>query len=160
MSPVGPFAGISDGVAMWSLLVATGALLLYWVTVGRILAAVRPALLWTTTLAGGVALVAQAGVLAADLPVTSTALVVASFLTSAALLGGACTAIILGHWYLVLPSMDVSLLQSIVKFHIGSTIVRVAVVGAAVFMAVVVWEPGMGPSFQRYIFSSAGVFFW
>ena len=156
----GPFAGISDGVAMWSLLVATGALLLYWVTVGRILAAVRPALLWTTTLAGGVTLVAQAGVLAADLPVTSTALVVGSFLTSAALLGGACTAMIFGHWYLVLPSMDVSLLQSIVKFHIGSTIVRVAVVGAAVFMAVAVWEPGMGPSFQRYIFSSAGVFFW
>ena len=36
---------------------------------------------------------------------------------------------ILGHWYLVLPSMDVSLLQSIVKFHIGSTVLRIVVVG-------------------------------
>ena len=39
---------------------------------------------------------------------SSRALAVASFLSSAALLGGACTAMILGHWYLVIPSMQVS----------------------------------------------------
>ena len=60
------------------------------------------------------------------------ALTVASFLSSAALLGGACTAMILGHWYLVIPSMQVSHLQSIVKVHIASMVVRVVVVVAAV----------------------------
>ena len=31
---------------------------------------------------------------------------------------------------------------------------------AAVIFAVVTWQPGMGPNFQRYIFSTAGIFFW
>ena len=88
------------------------------------------------------------------------ALTVASFLTSAALLGGACTAMILGHWYLVIPSMQVSHLQSIVKLHIVSMVVRVAVVGAAVFVAIVTWQPGLGPSFRHYIMSVDGIFFW
>jgi len=30
-------------------------------------------------------------------------------------------------------------------------IVRVAVVAAAVFLAIATWEPGLGPSFRRYI---------
>jgi len=76
------------------------------------------------------------------------------------LLGGACTAMILGHWYLIIPSMQVAHLQSIVKLHILSMIVRVAVVAAAVFLAIATWEPGMGPSFRRYITSAAGIFFW
>ena len=42
------------------LLVATGALLVYWATIGRALARLRPLLLWTTALGGGAALVAQA----------------------------------------------------------------------------------------------------
>ena len=56
--------------------------------------------------------------------------------------------------------MQVSHLQSIVKLHILSMIVRVAVVAAAVFLAIATWEPGMGPSFRRYITSAAGIFFW
>ena len=43
---------------------------------------------------------------------------------------------ILGHWYLVIPSMQVSLLQSVVKLHIVSMVIRVAVVAAVVFMAI------------------------
>jgi protein NrfD len=82
-----------------------------------------------------------------------------SFFSSAALLGGACTAMILGHWYLVLPSMDVSLLQSIVKFHIGSTLVRLAVVAAVVWLAVSRWQPLVG-DFGGYVLSIDGVFFW
>ena len=58
---------------------------------------------------------------------TTQALTVASFLSSTALLGGACTAMVLGHWYLILPSMQVSHLQSMVKLHIASMVVRVAV---------------------------------
>jgi protein NrfD len=67
---------------------------------------------------------------------------------------------ILGHWYLVLPSMDIAHLQSMVRFHIGSTIARVVVITAAVWIAIAGWEPGLGPSFQHYVLSSAGVFFW
>src|SRR5207253_2640399 len=75
------------------------------------------------------------------------ALTVASFLTSAAFLGGACTAMVLGHWYLVLPSMEVSYLQSIVKLHIVSLVLRIVVVAAVVLVAIATWEPGIGPSF-------------
>ena len=86
---------------------------------------------------------------------------VVSFVSSAALLGGACTAMTLGHWYLVIPSMQVGHLQSIVKVHIASTLVRVVVVGAAVFFAIATWQPGLGiPSFRHYITSADGIFFW
>ena len=87
------------------------------------------------------------------------ALTVTSLLASTALLGGASTAMILGHWYLVLPSMDISLLQSIVKFHIGSTAVRIVVVAAVVWWAIALAELP-GPGFDRYILSLDGVFFW
>jgi len=90
------------------------------------------------------------------------ALTVASFLTSAAMLGGACTAMILGHWYLVLPSMDVSYLQKIVDVHIVSMTARIVVVAAAVWAAIATWRPDLdiGPSFRHYIFSIDGIFFW
>ena len=152
--------GATGGLAALALRVTTAALLAYWILAGRALSRLQPALLRTGVVAGVLAIVMQAWTIAAALPQASTTLAIASFLSSAALLGGACTAMILGHWYLVLPSMDVSFLKTIVKFHIGSTIVRTAVVSAAVFLAIATWEPGMGPSFQRYILSSAGIFFW
>lgn len=147
-------------VAWWSLVVATAALLVYWATVGRVLAVLRPVLLWTTTAGGIVALVAQAVTLAAVDMGPSPVLTSASFLTSAALLGGACTAMILGHWYLILPSMDVSLLQSIVKFHIWSTVLRIVVVVAVVWVALSTWETPSGAGYARYIWSVDGVFLW
>jgi len=69
---------------------------------------------------------------------------------------------ILGHWYLVIPSMNVSHLQSIVKVHIASMVVRVAVVAAAVFVALFAsaHQPWLGVSFRRYITSLDGIFFW
>ena len=147
----------AQGVALGALVVTTLALLIYWVTIGRLLAVLRPLLLWTAAGCGVLALVAQAIAVSAAVP---TGLTIVSFLTSAALLGGTCTAMILGHWYLVLPSMDVSLLQSIVKFHIGSTVLRIVLVGTVVLLAVVSGEASTGPSFDRYIFSLDGVFFW
>ena len=78
-----------------------------------------------------------------DAPGLMPLLTVASFLSSVALLGGACGAMVLGHWYLVVPSLDVAHLQSIVRLHIGSTVVRVVVVAAAVMIAIVTWEPGV-----------------
>src|SRR5205823_2238638 len=112
--------------------VAEAAVVLYWSTVGRSLARIRPAIIGTACVAGAMALVAQAASAASSHAVTAQTLTVVSFLSSAALLGGACTAMILGHWYLVLPSMQVTHLQSIVKLHIASMAVRIAVVGAAV----------------------------
>lgn len=139
--------------------VSAAALTLYWVTVGRMLARFRPLILWTGLVAGAVALVAQA----LALPVAAPPLVwltVASFVSSAVLLGSACTTMVLGHWYLVLPTMDVALLQQMVKWLVASAVVRTAVVGAVVVLAMALWQPGMGPRFDRYVLSSAGVFFW
>ena len=143
-----------------ALAIAEAALIIYWATIGRTLAAIRPAIVAVAIGGGLVALVTQALALTADRAAGMQALTIASFLSSAALLGGACTAMILGHWYLVIPSMQVSHLQSIVKVHIISMVVRVAVVGAAVFLAIVTWQPGLGPSFRHYITSVGGIFFW
>jgi protein NrfD len=146
--------------ALVALSIAEAAVVIYWATVGRALASIRPALVVTACLAGGSALVLQAVDVTAGWPLVVRALAVASFLSSAALLGGTCTAMILGHWYLVIPSMQVSHLQSIVKVHIASMVVRVVVVVAAIYVAIVTWQPGVGPNFERYIFSVSGVFFW
>ena len=139
---------------------AEAALVVYWATVGRMLAKVRPVLLWVAIGGGLTAVILQGIVVSAAAPGLLVLLTVASFLSSVALLGGACGAMILGHWYLIVPSLDVSHLQSIVKLHIGSTVVRAVVVTAAVILAVVTWQPGMGPNFERYVFSTAGIFFW
>jgi hypothetical protein len=145
-------------LAVLALAVLEAAMLLYWGTIGRALASVRPAIVGVAVVAGLVALVAQ-GIGQAQ-GVSAQTMVVASFLSSAALLGGTCTAMILGHWYLVIPSLQVSHLQSIVKVHIVAMVVRVVVVAAAVFVAIVSWQPGTGPSFKGYILSVSGIFFW
>lgn len=135
------------------------ALVVYWATIGRALARWRPLLVWTALVGGAIVLMLQGLVVTPSSPPVVQALTVASFLSSAALLGGTCTAMILGHWYLILPSMEVSHLQSIVKLHMASMVVRIAVVGAAVFLAIVTYVPG-GVDFRRYIFSVGGIFFW
>jgi protein NrfD len=146
--------------AFAALVLCEAALVVYWATVGRMLASIRPALLWTAIAGGTAAIVVQGLAASADRAAGMRMLTVASFVTSAALLGGACTAMVLGHWYLILPSMQVSHLQSIVKVHIVSMIARVAVVSVAVFLAIMTWQPGLGPSFRHYIMSAGGIFFW
>jgi hypothetical protein len=146
--------------SMSILLTAEAALVVYWATVGRRLVKIRPWLLWTAIAGGLIAMVLQALEVSGGAPGLFPLLTVASFLSSSALLGGACGAMVLGHWYLVVPSLNVAHLQSIVKLHIGSLVVRSVVVLAAVIFAVVTWQPGMGPNFQRYILSAAGIFFW
>jgi protein NrfD len=145
--------------ALVALIVAEAALVVYWATIGRTLARIRPAILWTAVLAGLISTTLQALDVSRDAPGLMPLLTVASFLSSVALLGGACGAMILGHWYLVVPSLDVAHLQSIVRLHIGSTVVRVVVVATAVMIAIVTWQPGV-PNFERYIFSIDGIFFW
>jgi hypothetical protein len=154
-------ASTFDRYALFALDLSAAATLIYWATVGRSLAAVRPAIAGTAILSGLAAIVLQALVVSADQSQTVQAITVASFVTSAGMLGGACTAMILGHWYLVIPSMQVSHLQSIVGVHIGTMIARMVVVAVAVWYAIATWLPDTGsPSFHHYIFSVDGIFFW
>jgi protein NrfD len=147
-------------LAVIALYVAEAALVLYWATVGRTLVRVRPAILATAIAGGLLAVVLQGLDVSAARGAAMQTLTVVSFVTSVALLGGACMAMTLGHWYLVIPSMQVSHLQSIVKWHMASMVVRIVVVVAAIVVALATWQPGLGPSFHRYIMSIDGIFFW
>jgi protein NrfD len=153
----------TERLALIALDCAEAAVVLYWATVGRALAKIRPAIVAVAVVGGVIAIVLQALDVSADRSLPFRVLTVASFLTSAAMLGGACTAMILGHWYLVIPSMQVSHLQSIVRVHIASLAARLVVVGAAVWFALATAyaaNPVVGPSFRRYILSVDGIFFW
>jgi hypothetical protein len=145
-----------------ALLVCTGLTVFSWATIGRLFTTIRTAILSTAVIAGLIAVVLQALEVSAGSSPALATLTVVSFLTSAAMLGGACTAMILGHWYLVLPSMDVSHLQSIVRVHIASMAARIVLVAAAVWYALATWRPEIdaGPSFRHYILSIDGIFFW
>jgi hypothetical protein len=142
-------------ITMASFAVTTAALGVYWGVIGRVLPRWRQPLVWVATTAGTAGIVCQALWMPEGFGRTQQILTGASFLTSAALLGGACTAMILGHWYLVLPSMDVAHLQRIVRFHLVSLVVRVILVGVVVWLAI-----DAERAFSRYIVSVAGVFFW
>jgi protein NrfD len=150
-------------IALLALDCSEAALVLYWATIGRTLATIRPAIVATAVTAGLTAVVLQAVGVSAGGSLPVQVLTVGSFLTSAAMLGGACTAMILGHWYLVIPSLQVSHLQSIVRVHIASMAARVVVVAAAVWLAIATSVPGqpdLRPSFRHYIMSVDGIFFW
>jgi hypothetical protein len=151
----------TEQAALLALDLSEAALIMYWATVGRVLAKIRPGIVGVAVLAGLTAVVLQAVDVAAGASSVVRALTIVSFLISAAMFGGACTAMILGHWYLVIPSLQVSHLQSIVKVHIASMLARVVVVGAAVWFAIATWQAESGvPSFRHYIMSVDGIFFW
>ena len=158
--PEPPAPASAAAVGFGALVASSAALLIYWATIGRALARLRPLLLWTSAVAGVAALVAQALSWSAVEMGPSAGLTAASFLSSSALLGSSCTAMILGHWYLVLPSMDVALLQSMVKLHIGSAVLRIAVVATVVGVALATWESPSGAGFDRYVLSVEGIFLW
>jgi hypothetical protein len=151
------------GPAEWTLIASEAAIVLYWATVGRMLARIRPAIVMLAVGGGVAALILQALAIGAGDSFPMKLLTVASFLSSAALLGGSCTAMILGHWYLVIPSLEVRHLQSIVKLHMASMVVRITVVGAAVFAGLALVEAGPAArvvNFRHYITSIDGIFFW
>ena len=145
-------------VTFTALAIALVSLTVYWVIAGRVLAKLRPMLAIAASVAGLTA-VALHGMAAAAPSVPGSALTPISMVASAGLLGGACTAMVLGHWYLILPSMEVRHLQRIVAFHIGTMILRVAVVGAVIAIA---WGSPLltGQTPRRYVTSLDGIFFW
>lgn len=159
-----PGVGASSVVVSLSdvaLFISAAITLFYWATIGRIFTRARMAILAAAAIAGLIAIALQALEISSGSVSPVVALTVLSFLTSALMLGGACTAMILGHWYLVIPSMEVSYLQAIVKGHIASMLARVVVVGAAVWFAIATYQPESGvPSFRHYIMSVDGIFFW
>ena len=161
----GPATGalhVSAAPSVVPLMTCTALIVLAWATIGRALTRFRTAILAGAAASGVSAVFLQALELSRSAPNTPAALMAASFVTSSLLLGGACTAMILGHWYLVIPSMNVAHLQSIVKVHIASMIARVLVVALAIAFALAAFRPDLdaGPSFRRYMFSIDGVFFW
>ncbi len=166
MPPIDVSSGIgavSVGVSLSDvvLLLSAAITLFYWATIGRIFTRARVAILAAAAIAGLAAIALQGLEISSGSSSPVVALTVLSFLTSALMLGGACTAMILGHWYLVIPSMEVSYLQSIVKGHIASMLARVVVVGAAVWLAIASYQAESGvPSFRHYIMSVDGIFFW
>src|SRR5262249_11513919 len=97
-----PAASRLDRDALLALDLSEAVLVFYWGTIGRAFTRVRILILSASIAAGLAAIVMQALALSFDRSAAVQALTVASFVTSAALLGGACTAMILGHWYLVL----------------------------------------------------------
>jgi protein NrfD len=157
-----PEAGLTTaaGIGLAALALAECAIVIYWATVGRMLASIRPLLVAVGCGSGAIALIMQAVAATAERGLGAKVLTLASFFSSTALLGGASTAMILGHWYLIIPSMQVSHLQSMVKVHIASMVVRIVVVVAAVLVAIETWQPGLGPNFLTYISSVNGIFFW
>jgi len=144
-----------------ALIAATAITVFYWATIGRVFTPARTLILGAAAGVGLIAAALQALEISAGSSPALVALTIISFITSALMLGGACTAMILGHWYLVIPSMEVSYLQAIVKGHIASMLARMVVVGAAVWFALATWQVDSGlPSFRHYILSVDGIFFW
>ena len=47
-----------------------------------------------------------------------------------------------------------------VKFHIGSTLVRIVVVGVVIATAFANWQSPGGAGFDRYVLSIEGIFLW
>jgi hypothetical protein len=156
-APGGVGASVAQGAPVVALGISLAALTVYWIIAGRVWGWLRPPLAAIASLAGASA-VALHGV-AAGGQVSCAALTAASTLSSAALLGGACTAMVLGHWYLVIPSMEVGHLQRMVGFHIVTLIGRVAVVAIVLGLAVGV-PLASGQSLRRYVTSLDGIFFW
>jgi hypothetical protein len=154
-------AGLSGtwSTGLWLIGIALAAMTLYWATIGRMLASLRNLFLWTTLVAGAGAVGMQALALAPSTDRIGLALTGLSFVTSAALLGGACTAMVLGHWYLILPSMEIALLKRIVRFHLFSLLARVLIVGLVV-VAVIGGVLIASVNFSRYATSVDGVFLW
>ena len=139
--------------------VSLACLTAYWIIAGRVWAWLRPPLAVVATSAGVAAVLMHAQGALHGGQISGTTLTAASALTSVALLGTACTAMVLGHWYLVIPSMEVRHLQRMVGIHIITLIGRVLIV-AAVLAVAIGYPLATGRSLRGYVTSIDGIFFW
>ena len=150
-------AEVADRASLTALGITLACLTVYWIIAGRVWAWLRPPLAAIASIAGAVAVVLH-GVAAAR-PMTDPTLSAVSALSSAALLGGTCTSMVLGHWYLVLPSLEVLHLQRLVRYHLVTLAIRVAIVAIVLVLAREV-PLATGQSLERYVTSISGIFFW
>ncbi len=149
---------VTSTASLTALGVALGCLTVYWIIAGRVLARLRPVLAIVAAVAGVVA-AALHGFNAAAPSVSGATLTALSAVASVGLLGGACTAMVLGHWYLVLPSMHVLHLQRVVVYHIVTLAFRLVLF--ALVLALAYDDPLLtGQTARRYIMSVDGIFFW
>lgn len=139
-----------------AVLVAVGASLLALVVYNRAVhfgwtALQKPLLL--ASLAAGLAAVVAAG------PAHGRVLAVATDLSSLLLLGAAASAMVLGHWYLVVLDLPISALRRLTVLLVVALVLRTAVVGVAL----------LGPAHAGYddvrrvaagLWSPDGVFVW
>jgi hypothetical protein len=154
-----PTQMVATSGAVVALGVALACLTTYWIIAGRVWGWLRPPLAAVATGAGIVAIVVHANGVAYGGAVSGSALTTISALTSVGLLGTACTAMVLGHWYLVIPSMEVRHLQRMVGIHIGTLAARLIVV--ALVLLIAMNDPlATGRSLRGYVSSIDGVFFW
>jgi len=153
-----PAGAVASPLTLTALGVALVALTVYWIIAGRILGWLRPILAAIAAAAGTIMTVAH-GIAVGQEGGSGPALTAMSVVTSAGLLGGACTAMVLGHWYLVIPSMEVKYLQRVVGFHIGTLAARIAVV--TIVLVIAAGAPLLtGRSLRGYVMSLDGIFFW
>jgi hypothetical protein len=154
-----PAQAVASTGAVIALGVTLACLTIYWIIAGRVWGWLRPPLAAAATASGIVAVLMHASGALHGGAVAGAALTGASALTSVGLLGTACTAMVLGHWYLVIPSMEVRHLQGLVGIHILTLVARVLVV--AVVLAVTMNDPlATGRSLRGYVTSIDGIFFW
>lgn len=145
--------------AVVALGVALACLTIYWIIAGRIWGWLRPPLAAAATAAGMVAVLIHANGAVHGAAVSGAGLTTASAVTSVGLLGTTCTAMVLGHWYLVIPSMQVAHLQRMVGIHIVTLAARVLIVGVVLVLAMDA-PLATGRSLRGYVTSIDGIFFW
>ncbi len=121
---------------------------------------------WTAALALAAAaatlLLAGARLTAAPAPLPHReALLAASLLTSALLLGWSLITMLLGHWYLIVPRLRFRHLVIFCAVLLGTILARYLAVGATLLEAIQV-EPMVEPHPWRILadFGGQGMFFW
>ena len=95
-----------------ALLICEGALIIYWPPSDECSRRSGRRCLWTAVIAGLVCVTLRRFDVSRDAPWLMPLLTVRQLSELGRLLGGACGAMVLGHWYLVVPSLNVSHLQS------------------------------------------------
>lgn len=154
-----PAQAVANTASVAALGVVLASLTVYWLIAGRVMAWLRPWLASLASVAGLVAITMNAHGAVYALTISGGLLASASAISSAALLGGTCTAMVLGHWYLVIPSLEIRHLQRIVGFHLLTLAGRIIIVTTAIVLAMDDLL-ATGQSIRGYVTSINGVFLW
>ncbi|HET7745880.1 MAG TPA: hypothetical protein VFM29_01180 [Vicinamibacteria bacterium] len=95
---------------------------------------------------------------AVSTPAAHRGLALAADLTSVVLLGAAASAMVLGHWYLVVLDLPISALRRLTVLLGAGLLLRAVAVGLAFFLAAGAWEGAREVALG--LWSPDGVFVW